>query len=93
MSRTRHHESQKWICLDCKVDTRKLYEHYYLKLRIWQRVHSSEAGMLCIGCVERRLGRVLTPEDFTDAWINDPKRNAMSLRLLTRITGQIHQGG
>lgn len=27
-------------------------------------------GMLCIGCLEARLGGVLTADDFTDAPIN-----------------------
>jgi hypothetical protein len=27
-------------------------------------------GMLCIGCLEDRLGRRLTPADFTDAEVN-----------------------
>lgn len=80
---------RKWICLDCKVDTGAIHEHYYLNLKLWLSIHDSERGMLCIGCVERRLGRPLQPEDFTDAWINDPCRNAMSLRLLTRILGKV----
>jgi hypothetical protein len=29
---------------------------------------------LCIGCLEARLGRTLTPRDFTDVTINRPDR-------------------
>jgi hypothetical protein len=29
--------------------------------------------ILCIGCLETRLGRTLTPGDFTNAPINNPR--------------------
>jgi hypothetical protein len=29
-------------------------------------------GFLCVGCLESRIGRMLTPADFTAAPINDP---------------------
>jgi len=76
---------RRWLCLDCKRDTSQLREHYFLKGEIWSRVHSSAIGMLCIGCVETRLGRKLTASDFTDAHINDPKRYEMSDRLRSRL--------
>jgi hypothetical protein len=31
---------------------------------------TKEQGMLCIACLEKRLGRQLTPADFTDALVN-----------------------
>lgn len=43
--------------------------------------------MLCIGCLEARLGRLLQPDDFTDAPINDPDFLPMSDRLRSRILG------
>jgi hypothetical protein len=30
------------------------------------------SGFLCVGCLEKRLGRTLKPKDFTSAPINDP---------------------
>jgi hypothetical protein len=42
----------------------------------------TEAGMLCIGCLERRLGRQLTPDDFMAAPIND---DPMASRLRDRL--------
>lgn len=84
----KHHKSKrKWICLDCARDTSKMKEHFYVSLSVWKLAHDSERGMLCIGCLEARIGRMLTPLDFTDAHINDPKRNEMSDRLRSRILG------
>lgn len=31
---------------------------------VWAAAHM-DAGFLCIGCLERRLDRLLTPADFT----------------------------
>lgn len=76
---------RKFLCLDCKMDTGKEREHYYLRLDVWLQAHNSKTGMLCIGCVEQRLGRRLTSADFTDATINDPKVVPMSARLVSRI--------
>lgn len=41
-------------------------------------------GVLCIGCLERRLGRRLTPPDFEDVPLNEPHEN-MTLRLADRL--------
>jgi hypothetical protein len=76
---------RRFVCLDCKMDTGKEREHYYLRLDVWLQAHNSKTGMLCIGCVETRLGRTLTPADFTEASINNPKVVPMSARLLSRI--------
>lgn len=76
---------RKFLCLDCKMDTGKALEHYYLRLDVWLQAHNSKTGMLCIGCVENRLGRRLQSDDFTDASINNPKVVAMSDRLRSRI--------
>jgi hypothetical protein len=41
--------------------------------------------MLCVGCVEARLGRRLERADFAPVKINHPKVSQMSLRLQERI--------
>jgi hypothetical protein len=60
----------KFKCLDCKVDTGKIGEHYMLKDKVWLSVVSSKKGMLCISCLEVRLKRRLTYKDFNDSHIN-----------------------
>jgi hypothetical protein len=57
-------------CLGCGVDTAEIGEYYMVRDEVWLRVNPGRAGMLCIGCVEKRLGRPLNPLDFTDAPIN-----------------------
>jgi hypothetical protein len=73
-------------CACCGVSTAKLGEHFYLKNEVWFKVHPTERGFLCIGCIESKLGRKLVRNDFTDASINKPQRGVeMSLRLIQRL--------
>jgi hypothetical protein len=52
-------------------------EWYMVKDEIWRQAwgHISRSApgrqILCIGCLEKRIGRRLTPRDFTDASVND----------------------
>lgn len=43
--------------------------------------------VLCIGCVERRLGRTLARADFTDCLLNAPN-GFTSARLRSRLQGE-----
>ena len=71
-------------CDDCRCDVSD--EHYYVHPDIWFSVHPSERGFLCIGCLERRLGRILTPADFPPVSINKPQRSSrMSIVLAKRL--------
>ena len=54
-------------CLDCSMMTEN--EYYMVHDEIWHSVAGE--GMLCIGCLENRLGRRLSKDDFTDAPVND----------------------
>ncbi len=80
-----HKSKTKWICLDCRENTSKMKEHYFVRTALWMDAVGQESGMLCVGCLEARMGRTLTPDDFTDAHINNPRKNAMSDRLRRRI--------
>lgn len=59
------------FCLDCKLCTHCLGEYYNVHDSVWDAV-GKPAGMLCIGCLEARLGRQLTVNDFSIAPINNP---------------------
>ena len=76
---------KKFLCLDCEIDTGKIYEHYFVNLPVWMSAVGSKTGMLCIGCLEKRLGRELTSSDFPSVHINNPKLYRMSRRLTSRI--------
>jgi hypothetical protein len=79
-------------CADCGTPTVKRgrpSEWYMVQDSVWEA-----AGMpatpdlksyLCIGCLEVRLGRRLTPADFTAAGANDPAQSWMTPRLLDRL--------
>jgi len=82
-----HKSKRRWLCVDCSTHTG--LEHFYVHLSIWNSVMDSECGMLCVGCLEARLGRLLRPDDFTGAHINDPRKNAMTDRLRSRICGTL----
>lgn len=75
--------------MDCNVDTGKIGEHYFVHTELWLKVTKSIQGMLCIGCLEKRLGRELTKEDFVDCYINNPKNGGMSFRLINRLNGKM----
>lgn len=56
------------VCMDCGCGTRS--EYYHVHDRVWVQANPAIDGMLCIGCLESRLGRQVTREDFSDAPIN-----------------------
>lgn len=57
-------------CFDCKVNTAHISEYYMVLDKIWNDAFPEHYGMLCIKCLEKRLGRALKPSDFTDAIVN-----------------------
>lgn len=73
------------ICKDCKTNCSHIGEFYFIKTELWKSVARIDI-ILCIGCVEQRLGRKLDKSDFTQCYINDPKKSkGMSQRLLERL--------
>lgn len=78
---------RKFLCVGCSVDTGRINEFYFIKTEIWLSVMPSTKGMLCIGCLEGRLGRRLQKDDFTNAFINSVQFSNKSERLLSRLRG------
>lgn len=74
-------------CLDCRVNTLETGEYYAVRNNVW-RNSGADKGVLCIGCLEKRLKRRLTPEDFTDSVINSVSFSLYghSKRLQSRMT-------
>lgn len=89
--------AKHFICVDCHIDTSNrpsgINEYYMVKDEVWQSVVPEDADiydntMLCIGCLETRLRRRLTHNDFSDAPLNDLSiAMHRSHRLRTRIAG------
>jgi len=77
-------------CADCKESVFLLREDAYMVTdRVWATSGGGK-GVLCIGCLEERIGRRLVPEDFPEDvplngvffWDKTFKRSA---RLLDRM--------
>lgn len=92
-------------CADCGAGTNQIHENYMVRPDVWEQAwagrrkpwHGKIPGqeILCIGCLERRIGRTLMRRDFTDAPINDPDDPDISDRLRSRLstdTGTVKGG-
>ena len=67
-------------CRDCGADVTR--EWYMVRDEVWPLDY--HGGLLCIGCLETRIGRRLNADDFTSAACNTPQLG-MSGRLLDRL--------
>jgi hypothetical protein len=77
-----------FYCMDCGIDTGRIDEFYMVTDEVWQSVTNpiDSTGMLCIGCLEQRLGRTLKPDDFPNCPVNtDHVGFRKSKRLLERL--------
>jgi hypothetical protein len=72
-------------------------EHYLVKDEVWQKVGMplgrrdpdtcairGGGGFLCVGCIEKRLGRLLTIDDFTPLTVPLLRGSENTPRLLSR---------
>lgn len=75
-------------CTDCGMCTNCAYEYYMVHDEVWYKAVTvmDKSRMLCIGCLEQRLGRLLTKDDFTDAPVNTIWGLVGSTRLQARLT-------
>jgi hypothetical protein len=74
-------------CCDCCVDTIAMGEFYAVSDAVWQQANPGFVRFLCIGCLERRLGRKLVPADFLGVPINKSPGN--SDRMNNRLSGLV----
>lgn len=81
-----------WRCLDCKINTDAIDEYYMLQNEVWAEANPEIDGKLCISCVERRLGRILTAADFTGGKINTSTTLSRSPRLIDRLGSSSNPG-
>ena len=76
-------------CADCKVNCLKIKEYYMVTNSCWKRAGMQPlSGMLCIGCLEKRLSKKLTARNFIDCplnWRSVCLPNQVSSRLLSRM--------
>jgi hypothetical protein len=72
------------LCCDCGESTYELNEYYVVWDHIWE-LAPNKKGMLCIGCLETRLGRKLNSTDFPPLPVNTDHLGFRSTRLVSRI--------
>jgi hypothetical protein len=83
-------------CADCGIGTIRLGEWYMVRDDVWEQAWCRRRKswqvlpgqeVLCIGCLEKRLGRTLMACDFIDAPVNDPSNKGnVSQRMRARLT-------
>ncbi len=71
-----------FLCIDCRFDTFQI-EYYMVKNDVWPI--GTDDGMLCIDCLEKRIGRELIKDDFSDCLINLDPLYARSERLKSKL--------
>lgn len=74
-----------WSCRDCGIDTDAINEYYMVADPVWDQATTGMHGHLCVGCLERRLGRALHAGDFTDRPVNTTDQLRRSARLTARM--------
>lgn len=67
-----------WVFLGMSED------YYMVKAKLWKR-YGNGNGDLCMGCLEKRMGRKLTRNDFTDCLANDLNNDVRRIRGLGEI--------
>ena len=60
----------RFFCADCDVDTYINQQYYVLHDELWEQVAPRVDSMLCLNCVEIRLGRLLNKGDFASVPLN-----------------------
>lgn len=68
-------------CHDCGVGTVYIHEFYGVLDDVWAEATTARVRFLCIGCLERRLGRILSPVDFKDVHRNGDYSERLAARL------------
>lgn len=76
---------EHYYCIDC--GTHEMLDNYFGKAfmvldDIWDGITNEDEKykLLCWDCVEKRLGRKLTPEDFNDSFLNKMNTRLQELK-------------
>jgi hypothetical protein len=92
-------KDERWLCLDCGKNTFEGRDDwYFLRNRLWRRLvpRQQRHAMICRACIERRLGRQLTSDDFRKATDDesDPEDQPMQKQdygIIDSLTPQMLQ--
>lgn len=80
-------DNSEFLCIDCGMDTCEFDEFYMVNKQVWRTAipAAPHKGMLCIGCLEKRLGRELDHDDFRWCALNLRNLITGSERLRSRM--------
>ncbi len=68
------------LCQDCSSHTSGP-DYYMVTKDLWLKAHPQDVGMLCMSCLESRIGRPLVAGDFTPYPINAMNEKVRAIRL------------
>ena len=69
----------------CRLCEQPVWNEYFMVHRkIWDQ-YGAKNGMLCVGCLESRMGRELVPADFRNCEVNTDTNRSRSERLNNRL--------
>lgn len=68
-------KSEGWGTCPDDCDHTGAWEWYIVHDEVWAEADAEELDVLCVGCLEGRLGRPLTAADFPAIPVNEPSRN------------------
>ena len=80
---------EEFPCDDCGLLTAPKHgedEWYSVNDDVWEHAEADYETILCIGCLEARLGRQLNKNDFSPAILNAVNYSNHSGRLKSRLT-------
>lgn len=77
----------KWWCVDCQIHTGAVGDYYMVQDDMWE-THGVGDGMLCLVCLEKRVGRELKADDFTEALVNKGALTFRSELMRQRVESQ-----
>lgn len=60
-----------WTCQDCKKDTCIDDKDYYMVNHNMWKNYGVGDKMLCMDCIEKRIGHVVVKEDLLDCILNE----------------------
>lgn len=61
---------EHWCCKDCGKDTYiNNIDYYIVNHEIWEKFGVG-SDMLCLNCIETRIGHKLTKKDLIDCFVN-----------------------
>jgi hypothetical protein len=77
---------KQYLCNDCGVDVLKIGDWYLAHPKVWEdQLGLSCNDNLCIGCLDKRLGReAICPDDITPI-LNTVAPDKLSATLLRRF--------